>query len=130
MNDSVPTSKLAMYSWCGFAFDIIPFPFATRRRLSTQRTTVGYHPVGINPFERLTPNCSPSITARKLLSALATYNVELSGESATEFGVLPFRASGETDVEIVSITFIASRPMTDTELKFAFATKSRLPSFV
>src|ERR1051326_2222325 len=87
---SVPRKRLAMYSivrfvvitppGCGpkgFALDMTPFPFATRRRLPSgvTRTDVGYQPTGMKPSERLLPGVLTSKTATTLMFALATNNV-------------------------------------------------------
>src|SRR5579884_480902 len=58
----------------GFAMEIKPLPFATRRCLASgvMRTEVGYQPTGMNPSERLLPMVETSNTATLLLQALAT----------------------------------------------------------
>src|SRR5437763_11324087 len=99
----VPGNRLAIYSctleggWrpgCGplrFDFGMTPLPLATSNRLPSgvARTQVGYHPVGINPSDRLLPGCETSKSANALMLAFATYNVFSSGESARLFGVEP-----------------------------------------
>src|SRR5262249_31258190 len=65
-------------------------------------TNVGYQPVGRNPRILDLPRSWMSITATELLSALATYSVFPSGESASEFGVLPAGAFGPRAVLMTS----------------------------
>src|SRR6267142_2933644 len=104
MTLSVPRKRLAMYSTVrllfvltagcgpsGFAFGIIPFPFATSRCLpsAVTRTDVGYQPTGMKPSERLLPGALTSKTATTLMFAFATNKVFSSGERARLFGVEP-----------------------------------------
>src|SRR5258706_4298285 len=81
-------------------------------------TAEGYHPVGINPATRLAPRLDTSITQSALLSALATYSVSPSGESARAFGVLPAGALGVREHLMVSTCRreVASRTVTSSEL--------------
>ena len=60
--------------------------------------------------------------------ALETKSREPSAESAREFGVLPGGASAESVATSVSVVLPASRSITDTLLRFALATNSRVPS--
>src|SRR3990172_3172010 len=66
-----------------------------------------------------------STTAMQLLSALATYSVFPSGETATASGVLPSGALGNNAVTIVSVTTPRWVSMTDTQLLDAQATNNR-----
>src|SRR5450759_2013257 len=121
MNERVPWNRLAIYSRFGFAFDIIPFPLATIKSESTLRTTVGYHPVGINPLDRLWPNFSMSTAARKLLSALATKRRLPSFVWTISFGWSPTDISFLTDKDSRSTIATCAAPHTlaYTERRFS-----------
>ena len=60
--------------------------------------------------------------------AFETKSREPSAESARELGVLPGGASAESVATSVSVVLPASRSITDTLLRFALATNSRVPS--
>src|SRR5437764_1586011 len=111
----VPWNRPPMYSrtlaggslpGCGplrLAFEMIPFPLATNKRLPSgvTRTEVGYHPTGMNPSERLLPGALTSNTATLLLSPLATNSVFSPGERARLVGVQPVGEPGGSEAGTV-----------------------------
>ena len=83
---------------------------------------MGYQPVGMKPKGALPPGSFTLTTAMSLVLAFATNNIDSSGETASELGVLPAGALGSIAVPIVSIGLPFSTSMTVTVLRLALAT--------
>ena len=115
----------------GLAAGASPFPLRIKISPSAapKATAVGYQPVGMKPWKRLSPGRVTSTTATSLLSALATSRVEPFGESARALGVEPAGARGESATLICSLVRPVARSTTATAFVLAQATKSRVASF-
>src|SRR5262245_3283645 len=106
----------------------LPLLLATMMRLPSGEvaTKEGYQPVGRKPSGLLFPRSSTSITATELLSALATYSVLPSGDSARDTGVLPAGAFGPNAVLITSRRWPVLRSNEITLFVWPQDTKRRL----
>ena len=102
----------------------------TNKVLPTIFKLVGYQPVGIKPILELNPFFVTSKTAKLLLSALATYNLDSFSLNANPFVVDPFGAFGnraQFNTSTIAKDFVST---TATLLSFAFATYKKAPFFV
>ena len=83
---------------------------------------MGYQPVGINPILELNPFFVTSNTAKLLLSALATYNLDSVSFKASPLVVEPLGAFGNKAQFKTSTILSVFVSTTATLLSFAFAT--------
>ena len=107
-----------------------PLPLVTnsRRPSGVTRTEVGYHPVGMNPIDRLRPGCRTSKTAIALMLAFETKSKDSSGLRATLLGVEPGGESGSSSEARVSTQLPPAVSRTLMVLRLALATNRKLPA--